>query len=248
MSNERLVTALRTRGLSDRVVAERLAVDQKTVERWKHGRKPQARFRLAIASIVGQPESYLWPEITSTVSTTRDIPGLMAFYPRRSDVPAGLWQTLMARVPEQIDVLAYAALFLAESHPDLVPVLLTSGVSRRVRFALGDPTCDKVLERTAEEGLDMSERIRTMLRHLRPLAGCDHVEIRLHRTTLYNSLFRFDDDLLVNHHSYGVPAYQSPVMHLRRSGEFDQFSTHLQSFESIWGQATTLDLASWSSR
>ncbi len=248
MRNERLVTALRARGLTDRAVATKLDVDPKTVERWKHGRRPQPCHRQALADLVSQPETYLWPEVSSTVSTAREIPGLMAFYPRRSDVPSELWHTLLARVPEQIDVLAYAALFLAESNPDLVPALRATGVGRRVRFALGDPACDKVVERTVEEGLDMSERIRTMIRHLRPLAGCEHIEIRLHRTTLYNSLFRFDDDLLVNHHAYGVPAYQSPVLHLRRSGEFDQYSTHLQSFETIWGQAEPLDLASWSNR
>lgn len=248
MRNERLVTALRARGLTDRTVAAQLLVDPKTVERWQHGRIPQPRHRQALADLLAQPETYLWPETAATVSTVREMPGLMAFYSRRSDVPHDLWHTLLARVPEQVDVLAYAALFLAESNPDLVPALRATGLSRRVRFALGDPTCDKVLERTVEEELDMSERIRTMLRHLRPLAGCEHVEIRLHRTTLYNSLFRFDDDLFVNHHAYGVPAYQSPVLHLRRSGEFDQFSTHVKSFEAIWGQATPLDLATWSSR
>jgi hypothetical protein len=248
MRNERLVTALRAHGLTDRGLAAQLSVDPKTVERWQHGRIPQPRHRQALAALLAQPEAYLWPAVAPTVSTMREMPGLMAFYPRRSDVPLELWHTLLARVPEQVDVLAYAALFLAESNPDLVPALRATGVGRRVRFALGDPVCDKVLERTIEEGLDMSERIRTMLRHLRPLAGCEHIEIRLHRTTLYNSLFRFDDDLLVNHHAYGVPAYQSPVMHVRRSGTDDQFSLHVESFETIWGQATPLDLASWSSR
>ena len=43
------------------------------------------------------------------------------------------------------------------------------------------------------------------------------IAVRLHGTTLYNSLYRYDDHLLVNTHTYGVAAGQSPVLHLRRS-------------------------------
>lgn len=242
------MTALRTRGLTERGVAAQLHVDPKTVERWAvQGRVPQPRHRSALAALLAQPESYLWPG--RSVPAVRDIPGVQSFYPRRSDVPLELWRALLDRTPVQIDVLAYAALFLTEANPDLLPALRRGTDGRRIRFALGDPACDKVAERTAEEGLDMAERIRTTLRHLRPLAGCEHLEIRLHRTTLYNSLFRFDDDLLVNQHAYGIPAYQAPVLHLRRTGGgADLFSTHSDVFETIWSRAEPLDLATWSCR
>ena len=44
----------------------------------------------------------------------------------------------------------------------------------------------------------------------------DGVELRLHDTPLYNSIYRFDDEMLVNVHAYGILAAYTPVMHLRR--------------------------------
>ena len=38
-----------------------------------------------------------------------------------------------------------------------------------------------------------------------------NIEIWLHRTVLYNSIYRADDQLLVNQHTYGIPAAQAPV-------------------------------------
>jgi hypothetical protein len=43
----------------------------------------------------------------------------------------------------------------------------------------------------------------------------EKIEIRLHRTVLYNSIYRADDQLLVNQHAYGLPAAQAPVFCLR---------------------------------
>jgi hypothetical protein len=53
------------------------------------------------------------------------------------------------------------------------------------------------------------------LAYLDEAIGIPGVELRLHTTTLYNSIYRFDGDMLVNAHAYGSPAAQSPVLHLR---------------------------------
>ena len=77
-----------------------------------------------------------------------------------------------------------------------------------------------------------------MLAAYRPLAGV--AEIRLHDTPLYNSIYRFDDDILVNTHVYGLLAAYTPVMHLRRvDGAY--FNTYLESFERVWGSARPID-------
>ncbi len=59
----------------------------------------------------------------------------------------------------------------------------------------------------------------------------------MHGTTLYNSLFRFDDALLVNTHVWGLIAYSAPVLHLRRRSDGGLFDTYAQSFEAGWAQA-----------
>ena len=66
------------------------------------------------------------------------------------------------------------------------------------------------------------------------------MEIRLHRTVLYNSLYRADDDLLVNPHVYGVSAAFAPVLHLRRQGESEIFGTYLANFDRVWESAAPL--------
>src|SRR5664280_2474665 len=62
MPNERLRDALMSRGLTCAVIAERVEVDPKTVERWiASDRVPRRTHRCAVASLVGIDEGYLWP-------------------------------------------------------------------------------------------------------------------------------------------------------------------------------------------
>ena len=83
----------------------------------------------------------------------------------------------------------------------------------------------------------MAGRVAAVLARYRPLA--DVVQIRLHDTPLYNSIYRFDDELLVNLHVYGLLAY-TPCVHIRRiAGQF--FNTYLESFERVWASARPLD-------
>jgi len=67
-----------------------------------------------------------------------------------------------------------------------------------------------------------------------PENGC---EVRLHDTTLYNSLFRYDDNLLVNLHIFGQPASANPVFHLRRADASGWFDSYTESFEAVWASA-----------
>ena len=64
------------------------------------------------------------------------------------------------------------------------------------------------------------------------------VSVRLHGTTLYNSIYRYDDELLVNTHAYGVPAGQSPVLHLRRFPGGRLFDHYMASFERVWADGS----------
>jgi hypothetical protein len=87
-----------------------------------------------------------------------------------------------------------------------------------VRLLLGDPGSDAVVARGGDEGIDdaMAARIRNALVLLRPLLAIDGIEAWLHRTVLYNSIYRADDQALVDAHIYGVGAPNAPVMHPRR--------------------------------
>jgi hypothetical protein len=70
--------------------------------------------------------------------------------------------------------------------------------------------------------------------YMQPAFDVPGVDVRVHGSTLYNSIFRFDDDLLVNMHVYGAVAAQSPVMHVRRIAGGRLFPHYMGSFERVW--------------
>jgi hypothetical protein len=112
----------------------------------------------------------------------------------------------------------------------------------RVRILLGDPDSEAVAQRGADEGVDdvQAGKIRNALVMYRPLREVDGIEFRLHRTVLYNSIYRADDQVLVNTHIYSFTAAQAPVLHLRRVAGGGMVSTYLDSFERVWDGATPL--------
>jgi hypothetical protein len=114
----------------------------------------------------------------------------------------------------------------------------------RVRLLFGDPGCEAVALRGREEGIGdgMAARIRLTMRCLRPVFESPGVEIRSHETTLYNSIYRFDDELLVNAHAYGAGAPQSPVLRLRRIAGGQLFDYYMASFERVWESGTPMSV------
>jgi len=143
-------------------------------------------------------------------------------------------------------VLVYAGLFLIDSHPDLAATLVHKGeLGTRARLTFGDPDSTMVAERGEEEGIgdDLAARIRLSLASVRDAVGAQGVEVRQHNTILYNSLYRFDDDMLVNVHVYGAPAGQNPVLHLRRVPGGRLFDHFLRSFDRVWEHATPVGSA-----
>lgn len=72
-----------------------------------------------------------------------------------------------------------------------------------------------------------------MRRYLRDVLNLPGVQVRTHSTILCNSIYRFDQDLLVNGHVWGAPAGQSPVPHLRRIPGGRMYD-HMRSFDTVW--------------
>ena len=244
--NERLRNSIAAAGLTLNSVAQDVGVDPKTVARWiTQDRIPHARHRRAAAALIRAEETYLWPAlITEKVAQSATSAELITLYPHRGAVPGHLWMALAEAAQHSIDVLAFAGLFLWDGHPDL-PVLLATKAraGTRIRIALGDPESHALRLRGEEEGIDdaLSARVRMSLTYLRQAVKAPGVEVRLHGTTLYNSIYRFDDQLLVNSHAYGSPAAQSPVFHLRHLPGGRLFSHYQASFERVWSKTRQLD-------
>ena len=62
----------------------------------------------------------------------------------------------------------------------------------------------------------MTAKVRNALTLYRPLLESEHSRFGFIEATLYNSIYRADDQLFVNQHAYGVPAARSPVFLLPR--------------------------------
>ena len=84
----------------------------------------------------------------------------------------------------------------------------------------------------------MAAKVRNAIMLFGKLLAEPGVELRLHGTVLYNSIFRADDQLLVNTHIYGVMANNAPVFHLRKISGGEMASSYIESFERVWEGAT----------
>lgn len=158
-------------------------------------------------------------------------------YPRRAVVPDDLWRRLIGEAQERIGILVYAGLFLPEQQPQLIAALKAKAkAGARVEILLGDPESPEVAQRGAEEGIGdaMASKVRNVLAFYRRVREVADIAVHYHRTTLYNSIYRFDDEMLVNAHVFGFPAAHTPVMHLRHLAGGDLFDTYADSFDRVW--------------
>jgi transcriptional regulator with XRE-family HTH domain len=242
IGNEPLRRAMLRAGHDTASLAEALKVSAKSVERWLAGTSvPYPRTRYRVAALLGEDESYLWPEATDRTALARA--ELVNVWPRRGDVPAHLWDDLLRRAARSVDLLAFAGLFLTEEHPSWLQTLRAKAEEGvRVRLLLGDPAGHQLAARDEEQAIGqgvVAGRVGAVLSSYRPLAGV--ASIRLHDTPLYNSIYRFDDELLVNVHVYGLLAAHTPTLHLRRvDGAY--FHTYVESFERVWSSARPLEV------
>ncbi|MEN3612125.1 XRE family transcriptional regulator [Plantactinospora sp. ZYX-F-223] len=238
MPNDRLRDALLRNGLTPAAVAEKLGVDPKSVERWMtQDRTPYPRHRHAIAALARESESYLWPNAVSSEKATRIAQSeVVQVYPRRAAVPSDLWGRLLRNAGSQIGILVYAGLFLVEQEPRLIPLLKAKAAEGvKVRVLLGDPDAEAIALKSVEEGTAgvMKAKIEQVMQYYRHLRDVDNAQVHLHHTTLYNSIYRFDDEMLVNTHVYGFPAPHAPVMHIRKLSGGDLFDTYADSFDRV---------------
>ncbi|MER8185654.1 XRE family transcriptional regulator [Kitasatospora sp. NPDC094015] len=239
--NERLRSVLAQRGLSPESLAAACEVDPKTVGRWLGGRVPHPRHRFTAAQHLRVEETFLWPALQPRTNRTAATGAeLIGTYPNRASVPRETWLTLLQEAEARIEVLVFSGTFFAQSNPHVARMLAERAADGvRVRLCFGNPNGQAVSLRGREEGIGdaLAAKIRASLTYYRSLltvAGC---EVRLHDTTLYNSLFRYDDNLLINPHVWGQPASANPLLHLQRVDTTGWFDNYAQSFDAVWGTA-----------
>ena len=110
----------------------------------------------------------------------------------------------------------------------------------RIRLLFGDRNAPAVTQRSLDEGIGehtIAAKIEHALAFFGSLTGAAGIEIRTHGTVLYHSIYRFDDEMIVNPHVYGKVAAHAPALHLRRLSAGDLFTTYEDSFTAVWEAA-----------
>jgi hypothetical protein len=238
--NQRLYDAIRQSGKRLEDIADEVDADPKTVGRWISGRLPRPAHRQKLAQVLGTLEAVLWPDAPGVAYGTSELVGI---YTTRRELPPATVGSLLDAAEQHVDVLAYAALWLWDTVPgfvERVQVKIARGAS--VRICLGEPDSEAVRLRGQEEGVDdaLAGRCRLAATYARGIQRVDSHAVRLTGATLYSSIFRFDDDVLLNTHLWGNGAGDSPVLHFRRQRDNGIAASAITSFERVWSAAQLL--------
>jgi transcriptional regulator with XRE-family HTH domain len=241
MQNDRVRSALASAGYTVQTLARDLGVDEKTVERWiTKGVVPHRPTAMRAARALGVPMGYLWPQLDDGRGATGSESEMVAFYPHRSVTPKSLWLDLLQGAKREVTLMAYASLFLPEDNPASISLIKDKAAAGvKVRICLGDPDTPEIELRGREEQLydGLVGRVRMAIAYYRPLLGVPGIEFRLHKTTLYNSIFIYDEEMLLNMHAFGVYGYMAPIMHLRKMPGGDLFDMYVRSLDRVWDEA-----------
>ncbi|WP_235921586.1 DUF5919 domain-containing protein [Lentzea tibetensis] len=162
---------------------------------------------------------------------------LAKLYPHRNNIPADMWDHLITNATETVEVLVHAGIFLEERPTFVRDLARKAGNGARIRLVFGDPASREVARRSDEEQLGkgtLGSHTRNALAFYRPLVDVDGIEMRFHKTTLYNSIFRSDDEMIINTRVFGFQGAHAPALHLRRLAAGDLFETYSESFEHVW--------------
>ncbi|MQY28304.1 hypothetical protein NRB56_38870 [Nocardia sp. RB56] len=232
--------------LDSAALAAAVGVDVKTVNRWLAGRVPHRRTRIAVAAVLGESETVLWPEsrpdLTAGAPATAEI---LSAYAHRAHIPNELWISLLQGARERIDIVGYAYPFVLELLPDANDVIAEKCLSgTRVRLAFADPDCPHVMERDDLEqmGGTLPGRIRNALSTLGRLTETPGCRVGLHTAHLYNSVFRFDDRMIVTPYLFRARGYQHPALYLRQLSPHGMFGSFADQVEQIWDTVTPYEL------
>jgi hypothetical protein len=236
--NTRLQAAMRTARVDVDAAARTVGVDPRTVQRWLNGRVPHARHRWAVARLLGDDESRLWPSVRRELAPGAEATAeVVAAYAHRADIPIGTWATLIESARTRIDLLGYAHLFLPEQHIDLSSrIEKACSAGCRVRIMFADPDGPGVRDRDSLENLSgtLPARIRMAMAYFHELREVSGVQIHVHDVHLYHAIYRFDDEMIVTPHLMGAHGPQHPALHLRCLGPDGIFASFADQLDRVW--------------
>jgi transcriptional regulator with XRE-family HTH domain len=235
--NAALRKALAEAQLTETDVAAHLGVDPKTVRRWLSGQRPYPRHRWALTKLLQTEENTLWPQGSQKDESQPPASKHVQFvYEHRWQVPREKWWNLFESAEEEICILVYSGLFLADDAGMLELLAARARTGVNVRILLGNPGSQVLIERGNEErvGKSISGRASNSMLLFRSLVGIAGVEIKTHSTVLYSSIYMTEKKIFANPHLYGIPAAKAPLIDVDRRLSPDLANMYWRSFETAW--------------
>lgn len=244
MPNERLRAMLVKNDYDERSLAAELGLDHKSVQRWVTREvTPRRSTAHRAAKVLGVSASWLWPDLEADRKAASQAE-IVTLYPHRSEVPRHLWLDLLTAATGRVWLYANASLFLPEDNPESIDIIRCKAENGTdIRILMADPDSELCVRRGVEERLfdAIPARVRMALSYYAPLAGVPGIDFRLQRETLYNSIFVYDDDMLINQHVYGMYGYMAPILHLRKMEGGDFFDMYVRSFIRVWDASSPVE-------
>ncbi|MFJ4656529.1 helix-turn-helix domain-containing protein [Nocardia sp. NPDC088792] len=244
MANERLRATLLDSDYDEHSLAAELGLDPKSVQRWiTREVTPRRSTALRAARVLGVSLVWLWPNLETDRQAASQAE-IVTLYPHRSEVPRHLWLDLLEAANSRVWLYANASLFLPEDNPQSIDIIRRKAAGGTdVRILMADPDSELCVRRGVEERLfdAIPSRVRMALSYYAPLVGVAGINFRLQRETLYNSIFIYDDDMLINQHVYGMYGYVAPILHLRRMEGGDFFDMYDRSFNRVWDVSSSIE-------
>lgn len=241
MANEPLRSALLRAGLEPEELAARAQVDAKTVGRWLGGRQPHARYRARVAQLLNVQEADLWPETAPTSPLRDDRRELTGIYAQANDIRVPDWRALLQQARDQIDLLEHTLTGILPAPGAIETLAAKADAGCQIRILIAHPESIYLAGLAEELGqrepdnhgnLPLELQIDQARALLQPLLGHPHIQIASHWAERFNTILRFDDEMLVVLHLYAARAPHAPLLHLQRrsdEGVFEQFAAHVEA-------------------
>jgi transcriptional regulator with XRE-family HTH domain len=245
VSNERLRAAIHQAGLEVDEVAYKIEVDTRTVRRWLAGRTPRGLYRTRLAETLGTTEAELWPELDLRVEGRDEQGEILAAYAHANDLAAPDWRALLTAATGQVELLDLTLADVLSSAGTAELLAEKAAAGCEVRLLISAPDSAYLALTDVEQGHDITlldlppsaEQAERSIHTAEALASAGTVQARTFLAARFNTILRFDDEMLVTLHLYATPSGRAPLLHLKRHsdhGLFEQFASH---FDTLWQDA-----------
>ena len=238
-----------TAGIDVDELAARVEVDAKTIRRWVSGATtPYPRHRGRVAHALGCEPHQLWPDLERLIPAAQEDPQeIVTAFARGDDADVPDWRMFLDAAVMQIDLLDFTLREVIQDPAVVARLAAKADAGCQIRVLVSDRDSVQLAIAEAEQHSDrgltelpaLAWDVERSLGYLQPLLGLPGIQVRTFVAGRFNTILRFDEQMLVTLHLWGTPVPSTPLLYLRRQGDaglFDRFAGH---HDAIWHHAAS---------